>query len=33
VEETSTRLRRPAYLDEPDARRNSGRHRATDSDD
>jgi len=33
VEETSTRLRRPAYLDEPDDRRNSGRHRAADSDE
>jgi len=33
VEETSTRLRRPAYLDEPDAHRNSGRHRATDADE
>jgi len=46
VEETSTRLRRPAYLDKPDAlprrpahpdesnaRPDSGRHRAADSED
>jgi len=30
VEETGTRLRRPAYLDEPDGRHDSGRHRAAD---
>jgi len=33
VEETGTWLRRPAYLDEPDARHRSGRHRAADPDD
>jgi hypothetical protein len=33
VEETSSRLRRPAYLEAPDPRRSSGRHRAAGSDD
>jgi len=30
VDETSSRLRHPAYLEEPDARHSSGRHRAAD---